>query len=188
MEPQQPKDEGAKDQGPIDALVMSFFDLMKPLAIILLAAGIIVFGYLIYNALFPKAYWQTRELEQNLAKWESQHVTHYRMRVNGDCFFSSPEPRSQALLVEVKDNQVISVADWEGNELPPQDELRQSCMYLLTIPGVFSHARTVISEMPWSMLRYDPQFGYPADITYERWLEPCCDIFGMAIKELQVLP
>ena len=41
----------------------------------LVIAAIVILLILIYNALFPKAYWQSRELEQNRAKWESQHIT-----------------------------------------------------------------------------------------------------------------
>ena len=49
-------------------------------------AAIAILLILTYNTLFPKPYWQSRELEQNLAKWESKNIRHYRMSVSIGCF------------------------------------------------------------------------------------------------------
>ena len=37
---------------------------------------------MIYNSRFPEGYFKARELEQNQAKWESKHITHYRFVVD----------------------------------------------------------------------------------------------------------
>lgn len=44
--------------------------------------GAILLGVLGYYVLFPKEYWQARELADNRTKWESQKVSNYQMLVD----------------------------------------------------------------------------------------------------------
>src|SRR5262245_46004696 len=76
-------------------------------------AILIVVGY---NTLFSKESWQLRELEQNQAKWESQHITHYQMSI--DYLGYASESAHTPIRVEVDDGKVMSVVDSLGNKVP----------------------------------------------------------------------
>ena len=156
--------------------------------IILLVTGAI-FGLiaLIYNALFPKAYWQSRELEQNQAKWESQHINHYRMSLVLP--FSSNHFGLNPLTVEVQDGKVISAVDVRGEIISPEDDQEFAYLYpLFTIPGLFSDTYKKFWGNPEDMeVSYDPSFGYPSSIYINQFAEPCCQGYTITVTNFQIL-
>ncbi len=157
--------------------------------IALLSAALVVLGILVYDTLFPKAYWQTRELETNIAKWNSQRTTHYRfaLTVAGYAFNSAFMP----ITVEVQDDRVMTAYDRLGRTVTPKIE--GSGMYAygqpFTVPGLFAYVRSVVVQHP-AILRvdYDPALGYPAEIYVDPWTEPCCQDFWFLVRNFEVLP
>ncbi len=140
---------------------------------------------LIYNTLFPKAYWQSRELEQNYGKWESENIRDYSMSVSIECFCQF-EPR-MPLEVVVRDGKVLSVTDAQGVGVPSDDELRQNYPYALTIEGLFRYGYgSIWNELSASVL-YDTKLGYPKDIGVELGTGTDQGI-GFEVENLQVLP
>jgi hypothetical protein len=148
-------------------------------------AAIAILIILIYDALFPKPYWQSRELEQNLTKWESKNIRHYRMSVFIGCFceFESRMP----LEVEVRDEKVISVTDAQGLSVPPDDELRQYYPYALTIEGLFRYAYGSIWNEYEASASYDPELGYPKGVGVDRG-PGVDDEIGFRVENLKILP
>ncbi len=155
----------------------------------LVIAAIVILLTLIYNALFPEAYWQSRELEQNQAKWVSQHITHYRMSI--DLPYSDPAYRRMPLTVEVKNDKVLWVVDAMGQSISPVDDkdFRYYYPYAFTIPGLFSYAHQTFWEKPPEIVvSYDRSLGYPDSISITPYVEPCCQEETYAVRDFKVLP
>ncbi len=161
-------------------------------------AAIVILLVLIYNTLAPflESYRQSRELEQekaeleqNHVKWESQHITHYRMSL--ELPYSSHNYGRMPMIVEVKDNKLVSVVDARGEIVSPadDDDTMHDYPQAFTVPGLFAIAGDWIRKKPPDMrVSYDPTLGYPTDIHIDPWMEPCCQDFDYIVKNLQVLP
>lgn len=170
------------------------------LVVLLEVGSIVILGILIFNALFPTAYWQSRELEQNLAKqsreleqnrakWESQHITHYRMSL--DLPFSSSTYSRMPLTVEVRDDKIVSVMDINGRGFSPEidEDFHYDYPQAFTIPGLFTIANDWFRKKPPSInVSYDPILGYPTSISIDPWTEPCCQEMDYSVRVFQVLP
>jgi hypothetical protein len=164
--------------------------------VVLEIGAIVILAILIYNTLFPKAYWRSRELErdravleQNWAKWNRQHITHYRMSLAllgyGYDFDRMP------LTVEVKDGKAVSVVDVRGETVSPEDaeNMEKNYQHAFTIPGLFSYGyQTFLEKPPGIQVYYDPALGYPTSIYVDPYTEPCCQDFTYTVRDLQVLP
>lgn len=129
------------------------------------------------------------EIERNQAKWESQHITHYRMSLNllGYGYNYSRMP----LTVEVKDGEVITVVDARGETVSPKDHEVTVDDYPngFTIPGMFSYADRTCGESPPAMkVSFNPVLGYPTTIYVDPYTEPCCQDFTIEVRDFEVLP
>jgi Family of unknown function (DUF6174) len=180
-----PKDSNSNSGHSPDAQAKHIPRLVVPLVI----GAIIILIVLIFYALFSKAFWQSRELEQNQAKWESQRITHYRFSV--DLPYSDASNGRTPLTVEVKDGIVVSVVDASGATISPNDkkDIAYSYSYALTISGLFSYAnQTFWEKHPSINVTYDPNLGYPKTIYIIPYVEPCCQGLYFDVQEFQILP
>jgi hypothetical protein len=164
-------------------------DIRKLFILILALGAIVVLIALIFNFLVPQlnAYSQSSELEKNKAKWESHHITHYRMSVA----FLGYGFNDNVIWVEVKEGKVISLVDSLGNNVPPENIPDVNFRYpnAFTIPGLFSYAhQTILAKPPSLDISYDLTFGYPKDIYIDPYVEPCCQDFDIVVRDFQVLP
>ncbi len=133
------------------------------------------------------------ELQQKQAQWESQRITHYRMKLDLQGYGYGQLYQRMPLAVEVKDGQVISVIDARGQIMSPDTEypyvFDRVYPNLFTIPGLFSFLNETFTERPAALsVMYDPQFGYPTDIELTRYWEPCCQEVSYLVTELERLP
>jgi hypothetical protein len=158
--------------------------------VLLVIGATLVLIVVIYNALFPKAFWQSRDLEQNRVKWESQHITHYQISLylpTRIYYYYDRMP----ITFEVKDGKVISMVNALGVTVVPGD-LWYNAYYspnTFTIPGLFSYADQKILERPPAIrISYDPSLGYPTEIYINPYVEPCCQDFSFTVQNFQVLP
>jgi len=178
------------DTNPTTGNTMSIRGKGIPKLLVPLVIGVIVVLIaVIYNALFPKAFWQSRELEQNRTKWESYHITHYRISLSLP--YSSSNYDRMPLIVEVKDGNVISVVDAHGQTISPKDDEDIAYYYpdRLTIPGLFSYAyQTFWEKPPIIKVSYDPFYGYPETIYIDPYIEPCCQDFTFEVRNFEILP
>ncbi len=161
--------------------------LVVPLVIVV----IIILIVTIYNGIFPEGYFKSREFEQNRALWESQHITHYRMSVNLPYETTYYGQLPMPLIIEVKDGNVVSVIDAQGDKISNMDDGRSAYYYenYFTVPGLFSYVHKYYLEKPPSInVSYDPTLGFPDSIYINPYTEPCCDDFGIEIRDFQVLP
>lgn len=128
-------------------------------------------------------------LADGQAKWDSQHITHYQMSL--DPWYSSANYGHTPYVIEVKDGEVISVIDAQGNIVSIEDE--QSFAYsdreLFTLPGLFSFVQqTFLEKPPTIRVTYDAIYGFPASIFVDPYIEPCCQDFSIEVKDFRVLP
>src|SRR5258708_24836871 len=84
--------------------------------------GIVLLGMLGYFVLFPKEYWQARELAENRMKCESLRVSNYRMTVDLPLYYlqEGQEPVTTVMVV-VRQGNLVSMVDAQGKALPPYD-------------------------------------------------------------------
>jgi hypothetical protein len=129
---------------------------------------------------------EARELEQNQARWESQHITHYRMSLSIWGFLESADDYDRMpLIIEVKNNEVVSVVDALGASWAPDYPVVSKAF---TIDGLFSLANDWIWKKPVSIdVKYHPTLGLPTDITIDPWKEPCCQWGGYRIEGFEEL-
>jgi hypothetical protein len=181
---QAPKESYPITENVMGARAKGIRGLVIPMAI----GAIVILIALIFNALFPREYWQSRELEQNRAKWESQHITHYRMSLTLPFFISNYD--RMPLTVEVKNGKVISVTDVHGETVFPENDGDLTRDYPeLTIPGLFSYVQQTYLEKPASIeVTYDPVLGYPTTIYVDPYVEPCCQDFTYDVRDFKALP
>jgi hypothetical protein len=127
------------------------------------------------------------ELEKNRAKWESLHITHYQMSVDLPYSSEGYDPMLMPLIVEVKDGNVVSVTNTQGEKVSSDDDIYYD-HYFFSVPGLFSYVSETYLEKPPSIeVSYDPTFGYPNTIYIDPWMEPCCQDFTISVQDFQVL-
>ena len=99
--------------------------------------------------------------------------------------------KSLYVIVEVKDDKVISVVDAESQR--PLPEVGKSISPYeqdsLTIPGVFYGLQRIYSmEPPIMRITYNSKFSYPESTYIDPYTEPCCEDYDIDIQDFQVLP
>lgn len=160
------------------------------LIVLLVIGATLVLIAVIYNIFFPKAFWQSRELEQNRLKWESQKITHYQISLylpTRIYYYYDRMP----ITFEVKDGKVISMVNALGETVVPGDLWYNASdsPKTFTIPGLFSYADQKIRERPPVIrVSYNPSLGYPTEIYINPYVEPCCQDFSFTVQNFQVLP
>ena len=154
---------------------------------IILATGATFAFFMIYKEIFPIGYIKSHEIEQNRVKWESQHITHYRMSVDGYGYAIL-----LAITIEVKDDVVVKIIDNKSEKgLFPIEGVDTSYPYeqLYTVPNLFDYVYKSYLENPARiMVTYDPTFGYPTTIYIDPYTEPCCQDFTFEISNIEILP
>jgi uncharacterized protein DUF6174 len=177
-----------EEQQPTNTAPKSRDGLKAAAKVVVIVAAIIVLAKVLSGTVFrsinasPKA----RELEWNQAKWESQHITHYRMSLDIWGFSESVDRRDwMPLVVEVKNDEVVSVVNAHGTSWPTD---YPDISKAFTIPGLFSIANDWIGRKPASInVTYHPTLGIPTDITIDPWEEPCCQWRGYRIEGFEEL-
>jgi hypothetical protein len=165
------------------------------LGAILAVVAYAIFIYLVYLWVNADTHWKT-ELGQKQAKWDSQHITHYRLSVFLPSAFLPDKIANYGdlpmpLTVEVKDGNVVSFIDANGTIISHAN-VGDSVYYQnkITVPGLFSLVNYYyLKKYPVIKVSYDPSYGFPTSIYFLPYTEPCCqDGFGISIQDFLVLP
>lgn len=158
-------------------------------------AGLIALGaILLVTAVSPRmifasvdAALQARELQQNQARWESHHITHYRMSLTfwGLSWESVDDYDRMPLQIEVKNHEVVSVVDALGARWATDYPLASKGF---TIPRLFSLTSDWIWNKPVSIgIEYHPNLGLPTEVTVDPFEEPCCQFMGYRLESFEEL-
>jgi hypothetical protein len=165
----------------------------KPILLIgsvLVILFFVIFIFLDYLSANVEQGWKS-EPGQNQTKWDSQHISHYRMSVflpyDSGYYSSLPMP----LTVEVKNGNVISMIDARGNIVLFNGDTNAGHYYdnYFTVPGLFATVLESYSKKPASIVvSYDLVLGYPARIYVDPYKEPCCQDYEILVQDFQILP
>ncbi len=102
------------------------------------------------------------ELSRNQAKWQEAGITYYRFQLNVGCFclFRSQMP----LTIEVKDGEIISMTDVNGEAFPMDDPMSELVMKHATIDRIFTELGSdSVQKADRLTLSFDPVYGFPTD-------------------------
>ena len=159
---------------------------MLILIAVVVALAVIAAAYAV-TAGSPAHYLQLRELDQQNARWQSQGLTNYQMKLGIGCF--CPFFDRMPLTVEIRAGQVLSVTDSQGQPVSADDPIRSSGNeQLLTIDGVFAYARDAIQDADEVRIAYDPALGYPASMSIDQIKLAMDDELSVTIHDVNALP
>lgn len=106
------------------------------------------------------------ELSRNQAKWLGAGITHYRFQLNVSCFclFRSQMP----LTIEVKDGEIVSMTDVNGEAFPMDDPMSDLVMKHATIDRLFSELKSdSVQTADRLTMSFDATYGYPVEVAID---------------------
>jgi len=124
------------------------------------------------------------ELASNTEKWDAQGVTHYRFELTISCF--CPFMDIMPVTVEVKDGQIVSLTDVNGQ--PLADNFRATFEEAATVEGLFAIAAENIANADKVDIVYDMQYGFPTSIIVDRIKLAVDDEISYYVEAFEVLP
>ena len=124
------------------------------------------------------------ELEQNQQIWRDANISHYRYNVAISCFcvFSQDMP----LIIEVQDDQVVSMEFASGNEIDSSN--REYFARFETIDRVFEQLQKDIGgEADEVVVTYNATYGFPEEVKIDYVLEATDDELWLTISDFEAL-
>lgn len=124
-------------------------------------------------------------LQSSREKWDSQSISHYRFNLFIGCF--CPYADIMPLTVEVKDGQVVSLTDVNGQ--PIREEFRANFEEAATVERLFAIVESAASGGADEVkVEYDAAYGFPASISIDYIKEAVDDEIGYQVSNFEVLP
>ena len=99
-------------------------------------------------------------LRENQQKWVAQNVSHYRFEVEIGC--NCPWYALMPLKVEVKNGEVISMTDKDGQPIPAN--YAETFNKAASIEKLFAILDSAIGSASEVNVEYNPDYGYPTKI------------------------
>jgi hypothetical protein len=127
------------------------------------------------------------ELSLNQSKWQDANITHYRFNLDVGCFcaFRSQMPAA----VEVKDNQVLSIVDVNGETLSADDPMNEFILKYATLDRIFSEIDSdSVREADKLTVSYDPTYGFPSEIFIDYIERAMDDELSINVTAFEPLP
>ena len=127
------------------------------------------------------------ELSRNQSKWQDANITHYRFQLSVGCFclFRSQMP----MTVEVKDGEVVSMVDVNGEAFPLDDPMSEFVLKYATIDRIFSELDSdSVREADKLTVSYDPTYGFPAEVAIDYIELAADDELYLTVSAFEPLP
>lgn len=106
------------------------------------------------------------ELSSNQAKWEAVDIKHYRFQLGVGCF--CPVGDRMPVTVEVKDGEVVSIVDVNGEVFPESDPMYDFIVRYATIDRIFAELESEeVQDADQVSVTYDPEYGFPSQVTID---------------------
>jgi hypothetical protein len=103
------------------------------------------------------------ELSRNQTKWEQAGIEDYQFELTVGCF--CPFGGQMPVTVEVRDGEVVSMTDANGEVVSPTDPMYENILQYATIDGLFSYlASDSVQEADKLTVTYDPTYGFPTEM------------------------
>jgi hypothetical protein len=127
------------------------------------------------------------ELSRNQQKWDDANVTHYTFQLGVSCF--CPVGGVMPMTVEVKDGEVVSLVDVNGNAFPSTDPLNELIQKYATIDRILAElASASVQEAERLEVAYDPTYGFPTDVTIDFVEQVADDELYLSVSAFEPLP
>jgi hypothetical protein len=127
------------------------------------------------------------ELSRNKQKWQDANVTHYTFQLSVTCF--CPVAGVMPMTVEVKDGEVVSLVDVNGDAFPSTDPLNDLIEKYVTIDRIFSELNSdSVQGAERLEITYDPTYGFPSDVVIDFVEEVADDELYLSITGFEPLP
>jgi hypothetical protein len=124
-------------------------------------------------------------LQSNREKWDSQAIPHYRFNLSIGCF--CPYFDIMPLTIEVKDGQVVSMTDVNGQTV--REEFRANFEEAATIERLFAIVEEAASGGADEVkVEYDATYGFPSSISIDYIKEAMDDEISYHVLNFEVLP
>jgi Family of unknown function (DUF6174) len=127
------------------------------------------------------------ELSRNQSKWQDADITHYRFQLSVGCFclFRSRMP----LTVEVKDGEVVSMIDVNGEAFPMDDPMSDLVIKHATIDRLFSELGSdPVQEADHLTMSFDPTYGFPVEVAIDYIELAADDELYLSVSAFEPLP
>jgi hypothetical protein len=123
------------------------------------------------------------ELQANKQKWATQNVTHYKFDLTISCL--CPWNGIQPFTVEVKDGQVISITDKNGQPIPAN--YAKTFNEAATIEKLFGIVDSAIGTASKVTVEYDADYSYPKSIRIDYSKSVMDDEIGYYVNNFEAL-
>lgn len=106
------------------------------------------------------------ELSRSQTKWEQADVAHYRFLLSVSCF--CPVSGLMPMTVEVKDGEIVSITDVNGEAFPSTDPMSEFVLKFATIDRIFTELGSEdVQKADKLTVSYDPTYGFPSEVTID---------------------
>jgi len=106
------------------------------------------------------------DLEDARERWRNAGVSSYAYTLTRGCF--CPPQRTGPVRISVSAGQVVERVYSDGTAVDPNQDLWP------TMDGLFDHAERALRDAHEVTIRYDPQLGYPSEISVD-WIRDAID-------------
>lgn len=127
------------------------------------------------------------ELSRNQAKWQDAGITHYSFQLSVGCFclFRSQMP----LTIEVKDGEIVSMTDVNGEAFPMDDPMSELVMKHATIDRLFSELGSdSVQKADRLTMSFDPTYGFPVEVAIDYIELAADDELYLSVAGFEPLP
>ncbi|GAB4458057.1 MAG: hypothetical protein Kow0070_11150 [Anaerolineales bacterium] len=127
------------------------------------------------------------ELSRSQAKWQEAGITHYRFELSVSCFclFRSQMP----LTIEVKDGEIVSMTDVNGEAFPMDDPMSELVMKHATIDRLFAELGSdSVQKADRLTMRFDPTYGFPVEAAIDFIELAADDELYLSVSGFEPLP
>ena len=127
------------------------------------------------------------ELSRNQSKWQDAGITHYRFQLSVSCFclFRSQMP----LTIEVKNGEIVSMTDVNGEAFPMDDPMSDLVMKHATIDRLFSELGSdPVQEAENLTMSFDPTYGFPVEVAIDYIELAADDELYLSVSGFEPLP
>lgn len=127
------------------------------------------------------------ELSINRSRWQDAGVSHYRFQLGVGCF--CPVGDIMPMTVEVKDGEVVSIVDVNGNDFPAADPISEFILKYATIDRIFSELDSdSVREADSLTVTYDSAYGFPAEVAIDFVELAADDELYLSVSGFEPLP
>lgn len=127
----------------------------------------------------------TSEFDQNLSKWQDANISNYQYDLVIGCF--CPFYQDMPLTIEVRNGDVISIARADGTLVDSSDPSYEYYIKYASLDRLFTELKTEMTEAEEVVVTYDPQYGFPADISIDVIKLAMDDELSLQVTNFEVL-